>query len=381
MCPPTSVAKTRGKTPNPNVAAPGSDLLDDRVNSEWANPNMTADPENTYYDEPGRTGKKKSGNDVVDSAVLTVNDSAAYLRDAEGKLLKDEDDKKKLVAKGTKVKILEEKTIDEKLRVRIADVDGNEIGWTNYSNLTVTFVDDSFFRSQMTGGTQESDYVGDKNCRLVSADMLMLYMKSEQSDKLTKLGLSTAAEDWVSQLNTKADDGDPYLRVLSEDKSKKSETTEKKNFKNEAWLNVHKQNTIAIEYIETHLKDSVPVLVGVDHTYNRKLSGDKTSSKEGDGYNEGTTDHFILLTGMGKNSDGQRFFNFYDPARRHVKQGTQAKNQLVETSKGKFVAGGVGGFNAQTYHLSMVVLFPADRDEYDASRTQNTKDRKALDIK
>lgn len=51
-------------------------------------------------------------------------------------------------------------------------------------------------------------------------------------------------------------------------------------------------------------------VVGVDHTFNRNVRGNKTTSKNTYGYNEGTTDHFIVVIGKGLTKDGKNIISF-----------------------------------------------------------------------
>ncbi len=56
----------------------------------------------------------------------------------------------------------------------------------------------------------------------------------------------------------------------------------------------------AINYIDRQLEARYPVVVGVDHTYNY-------------GYNEGTTDHFIVIIGRGC-TENEAYYYFYEVA-------------------------------------------------------------------
>ncbi|MEM7040555.1 MAG: hypothetical protein AAF570_26565, partial [Bacteroidota bacterium] len=101
-----------------------------------------------------------------------------------------------------------------------------------------------------------------------------------------------------------------FLSVQKEDKSEVKNIIPKK----------HKQSTfktsntasLAVKYLSGYLAQGIPVVAGVDHTFNRSLSKSegKTSSKNTVGYNEGTTDHFVTIMGQGVDDQGRRYFKF-----------------------------------------------------------------------
>lgn len=70
-----------------------------------------------------------------------------------------------------------------------------------------------------------------------------------------------------------------------------------------------------VNYLKETLKKGIPVVVGVDNdyaTYNSDL----------------TTEHFVTIVGMGEESDGRRFFLFYDNASFFTSIGTSLDNKL-----------------------------------------------------
>ena len=239
------------------------------------------------------------------------------------------------------------------------------------------FVDDKYWRSQLRKGDVKAVNIGDTNCRLVATEMLLIYLKGEKPEMIEKLGLSNTGDlkaDVGSMAVVPSDKEANFLSILEEDKTHKSETHEEKNYNPDEWYVGGDQTSKAIAYIESYLSQNVPVLVGVDHTYNRDLST-KISSKNGNGYNEGTTDHFITLTGIGMDPKRGKYYSFCDPGRstKAAGSGSSLQNRLFDQGGGAFKASGTGSSNAQTYHLSMVVLFPSDRAKFNAERQENRK--------
>lgn len=80
------------------------------------------------------------------------------------------------------------------------------------------------------------------------------------------------------------------------------------------------QTELAIKYIQSALGRGRPVLIGVDDQ----------PTKEGNNgvkINEGTTDHFLVVVGMG-NENGKNYILVYDNASGNVDQGTHSGNKL-----------------------------------------------------
>jgi lysozyme len=240
---------------------------------------------------------------------------------------------------------------------------------------TGNFMGDSNFISQLGSSPYASENnPGGGACRKVATEMLLRYLSNEKPEMLEALGLVNFINDPTSVTDMSAKGN--FLRILEEDKShiQDPDMKEVDHFKIDHWLVDHEQADAAIAYIDGYLKRNIPVLVGVDHTYNRKLQG-KTShaSKSGSGYNEGTTDHFITLSGIGKDENGQKYYSFFDPGRTNLSQGSGSniKNRLVQVSGTRFKAEGTGSNNSEDYHLTMVVLFPADRERFALERENN----------
>jgi hypothetical protein len=93
-----------------------------------------------------------------------------------------------------------------------------------------------------------------------------------------------------------------------------------------------------ISTIDNYLTNGRPITVGVHHTFNA-------------GYNEGTTDHYIVLVGRGI-TNGQVYYRFYDVATRHRNLGTSPLNRLY--LNGNSATGNTQYSNRRTYTLSQV---------------------------
>lgn len=62
--------------------------------------------------------------------------------------------------------------------------------------------------------------------------------------------------------------------------------------------NIKENYTNAIECIDRHLKNNRPIIVGVNHTF-------------GNTYNEGTTDHFVVIYGKGYDEKLKMYYYTY----------------------------------------------------------------------
>lgn len=83
-----------------------------------------------------------------------------------------------------------------------------------------------------------------------------------------------------------------------------------------------KQNYLnTIECIDKHLDANRPIIVGVNHTLNYR--------KNGKPINEGTTDHFIVITGRGSDENGA-YYTFMDPATGKPSKGCTTDNKLYD---------------------------------------------------
>lgn len=81
-----------------------------------------------------------------------------------------------------------------------------------------------------------------------------------------------------------------------------------------------------LSYLKYALSNSIPVIVGVD------------DNPGNPGNPDNTTDHFIVIIGMGSNSKGN-YFKFYDNASGNYLQGTSPLNQLYYNSNTGLISG------------------------------------------
>ena len=77
-----------------------------------------------------------------------------------------------------------------------------------------------------------------------------------------------------------------------------------------------------LKRLDEYLAEQKPVMVGVSHTF-------------GAGYNEGTTDHFLVIVGSGY-SDGVRYYRYFDPGRLTRPQGASPLNRLYLQANGQY---------------------------------------------
>lgn len=122
----------------------------------------------------------------------------------------------------------------------------------------------------------------------------------------------------------------------------------------------HPQAAAGLNYLYNYLRQGVPVLIGVDHTFNKYLhhDGNKTSAFTV-GYNDLTTDHFMIATGAGTNAEGKRYISYFDPATQHMRNATSGERILVEEEPNIFK--GVHPYRSEAeYTLTMVVPFLKD---------------------
>ena len=99
----------------------------------------------------------------------------------------------------------------------------------------------------------------------------------------------------------------------------------------------------AIKYIKSELESGRPVFIGVDDAPNQKI-------------NEGTTDHFLVIVGMGNDKNGN-YFQVYDNASGDVQDGTNSSNKLYHDEKKNIVKGRTNTSYSQRvnpYKLSQV---------------------------
>lgn len=171
-----------------------------------------------------------------------------------------------------------------------------------------------------------------------------------------------------------------YLSVLREDKSEVKNISAGKH--KQSTFEVQDSSQLALAYLDSYLEQKIPMVVGVDHTFNRSLKKDheKTSSQKTRGYNEGTTDHFITIVGKGIDGKGRKFYEFYDPGTQWKDSATNLKsNRLVEVEPMVFKGTQPWGKIPKTYHLASVMLFKKDFVNYKDQIAQNRSTTSQLD--
>jgi hypothetical protein len=233
------------------------------------------------------------------------------------------------------------------------------------------------YRSQSpnaTKGIKDSE-PGWTNCKLVAEKMVYrhLYEQLDEDFKKSDVTNDTSGKYEFIVGNTGKNE---YLSILHEDKSEYKNITE----------GSHKQSTFldadtkdkALDYINKYLDQGIAVVVGVDHTFNRSLNTNpKTTSKTTRGYNEGTTDHFIVIVGKGITKDGKKYYQFYDPGTKNKKNATKSGNKLIEDENGNYSAH--QPWSTKTYHLTMVILFKKDLNDYSEETKLNANYKTKLD--
>ena len=83
-----------------------------------------------------------------------------------------------------------------------------------------------------------------------------------------------------------------------------------------------------LSYLNYALSNGIPVIVGVDDDPN----GTKNPQTDN------TTDHFIVIVGMGSDTNGN-YFSFYDNASSNVNQGTNSLNKLYHSPSNGLISG------------------------------------------
>ncbi len=88
---------------------------------------------------------------------------------------------------------------------------------------------------------------------------------------------------------------------------------------NDGALEITEDARAGIDHINSELEAGNPVIVGVNHTL-------------GNTYNEGTTDHFVVIVGRGTDEGGNAFYNFYEVGTSREGSGTSNKNRFTLNS-------------------------------------------------
>jgi len=96
-----------------------------------------------------------------------------------------------------------------------------------------------------------------------------------------------------------------------------------------------------VEIINSYLKSGKPIIVGVNHTL-------------GNTYNEGTTDHFIVIMGSGQDN-GKTYYRFFDVGTTFQSKGTSPLNRLYLGNNNSLI--GTTQYNKAVYTVSQVRPF------------------------
>ena len=86
-----------------------------------------------------------------------------------------------------------------------------------------------------------------------------------------------------------------------------------------------------MQRLDAYLAAGKPVMVGVTHTF-------------GAGYNERTTDHFLVIVGSGS-YDGTKYYRYFDPGRAQSKDGTSSLNRMYLQPNGQYSGNAPGLFH------------------------------------
>ncbi len=209
------------------------------------------------------------------------------------------------------------------------------------------------------------------NCKLVAEKMVYRHLYENLDDDFKQSDVTNDKTGKYEYIVGNVSNNE-YLSILHEDKSEYKNIKEGKH-KQSRFIDADTKDK-ALDYIDEYLEQGIAVVVGVDHTFNRSLSKKhkKTTSKHTRGYNEGTTDHFIVVIGKGVTEDGKKYYQYYDPGTSHKSVGTNTDNKLIENEKGHFTS--PQPYNKKrTYHLTMVILFKKDLSKHSEEVKSNKK--------
>lgn len=110
----------------------------------------------------------------------------------------------------------------------------------------------------------------------------------------------------------------------------------------------------AIECIDKHLNANRPIIVGVDYLPKQ-------------GVNEGTTDHFVVITGRGYDSEvGKYYYTFMDNATSNVEKGCSDTNRFYYT-EGNNLSGKSKIFEGTGKIFTVSQVRPNDGNKYDTT--------------
>lgn len=110
----------------------------------------------------------------------------------------------------------------------------------------------------------------------------------------------------------------------------------------------------AVECIDKHLNANRPIIVGVDYLPKQDV-------------NEGTTDHFVVITGRGFDSDaGKYYYTFMDNATSYVDKGCSDTNRFYYT-EGNNLSGKSKVFEGTDKTFTVSQVRPNDGNKYDTT--------------
>jgi hypothetical protein len=112
----------------------------------------------------------------------------------------------------------------------------------------------------------------------------------------------------------------------------------------------HDQMKKGLKSILDHLDEGRPIQVGVNYFFGSDLKDGKERGNVGN--RNGSTDHFILITGMKYDEEGNLYFEFYDPATSNTENGTSGNRLYLEEENGAYVLRGAG--RAGTYEVTEI---------------------------
>ena len=90
---------------------------------------------------------------------------------------------------------------------------------------------------------------------------------------------------------------------------------------NQGILKITEDAHAGIDLLNSQLEDGNPVIVGVNHTL-------------GNTYNEGTTDHFVLIVGREEDENGDVYYRFFEVGSYYESYGTNEENRFLLNSDG-----------------------------------------------
>ena len=97
----------------------------------------------------------------------------------------------------------------------------------------------------------------------------------------------------------------------------------------QSYLKISSSNTLkeAISYLDSELEKGYPIMIGVDHTYDKRLNETKDDI-DGKRYNEYTTDHFVVIVGRKYDNKGDLYYLFYEVGTSDENKGKNDNNKL-----------------------------------------------------